>query len=254
MRGRFLLWALACACFFVEAETKLVPLDVEVVKTFDFQSDGVVSKAYTFKSAKLPKPGYINLRLIALNGFTHEETLRIDEEGTLRDAKTNQLYDVVLGSYGYGEPVIISARPCEKSGKLKKDEDEAYNILFHNPLVVADSFGHRVEVQGLYADGKIFRILVTGFEPDEEITFLSESGSEMFKKTFKIADGETTIEYAPAVIGMKEGPFRISFYNDRTPPLTIQHYWGKIAYTTMRDYPNLKKKFPTFNFNKLPTL
>lgn len=253
MRGFFLL-SIACSCFFVQMESKLVPLEVEVLKTYDPHSDGVVSKSYTFKPKTLPKPGYVNLRLIALNGFTHEETLKIDEDATLRDPKSNQLYDVVLSSYGYGEPVIISARPCEKSGKLKKDEDEAYQILFHNPLVVTDSLGHRVEIQGLYADGKLFRILVTGFEPSEEITFISESGSGMFKKTFKIADGETIIEYNPAVIGMKEGPFRVTFYNDRTPPLTIQHYWGKIAYTTMRDYPSLKKKFPTFNFNKPPTL
>lgn len=99
-----------------------------------------------------------------------------------------------------------------------------------NTLKVSDKNGHTLKVEAIDNSGKLFNILLSGFQPNESVEFESQSCNEYMRNTITMdGEGKIVMGYAPAVIGKNEGPFCISFTNENTQ-LSIKHYWGPIAF------------------------
>jgi hypothetical protein len=206
-------------------------------------------KPYTFQASGLPTNTRVLFTMSLIDGSstTLPETLLIDKVGNLVHSKGKTIICELGICFGYGEQLQITLQPCDRRGKpLKNSKVRGFLEFVPNPLEISDEKGHHLSIVSLDPSGKEFLIKLKGFEPYEKVRWLSISSFEKVENEIVIdQNGECNSNYFPGVPGKEEGPFIVSFSNDNTT-LTLQHYWGKIAFSHQPEYSKLKKKFPSF--------
>lgn len=198
--------------------------------------------SYTLQVPDLPKPGPASLTTTLINGKKTKMLIAIDEQGFVIDHQGRAFQFITYS--GYGEPIEVLIQRCNKRGRhLKGCLYEGH--LFHvpNPLEVIDKHGHRIELIAVAPTGNEFLVHITGFQPKEVVHMHSQSCDEVMSRSIAMENnGSFAFAYAPAVVGKKEGPFKLTISNDNCN-LTLQHYWGAIAFTPPDKYSQLKSKF-----------
>ena len=197
-------------------------------------------KAFEYQVEDLPKECNIRIEIMSMDRKSSKSYGRLDKNGFVI-GENGKKWPFVFNC-GYGEPmsVAISQAWFPLSDKV--------GLLFFTPypLEASDEHGHRFTIIAKNTEGTKFELHLSGFEAGETILYQSSSCHEKIQEYFQADEqGEIIIHYWPAVIGKSEGPFRITFSN-KMHKLSLQHYWGTIAFTSLLEYQELQGKFPEF--------
>ena len=216
----------------------------EIVREVD--DPGIeITKYYTMRlpSGRIQGPVLVKVKL-SNNSFL-DFPLYVGNDGFVKgnDTMSNYLWGT---SAGYGESFEVLIVPTIPGGSITKGvKPLGKGTFIPFPLIVKDDQGHSIEVVAKGGEGHYFKVIGKGFAPKESIIFLSRSIDEVLSN-FLFADENGNVEmgYAPAVIGEREGPFSITFRTEKMAPLILNHYWGRIAFSTPKKYRALADKFP----------
>jgi hypothetical protein len=206
------------------------------------------SKLYTFQALGLPKSPVliefckINKEVIHRIGFLDEHGILIDEE------KKKITYD--LSNFGYGEILHIIMQPCNLKGCPLDSNTKGALSFAPNPLEARDDKGHLFEITCKDPKGNMFDGKLSGFQPNEKLEIISRSCHEKMHLNVNVDEyGQLELGHLPSVIGKQEGPFSLTIVTKDTN-LSLQHFWGKLAFINGPKYQELKKEFASFFDNK----
>ena len=216
----------------------------EIVREVD--DPGIeITKYYTMRlpSGWIQGPVLVIVKL--LNNSFLDFPLYVGNDGFVKgnDTVSNYLWGT---SAGYGESLEVLIVPTLPGGSITKGvKPLGKGTFIPFPLIVKDDQGHSIEVVAIGAEGHYFTVMGKGFTSKERIFSLSRSSDEVLSY-FIDADenGNVQMGFAPAVIGEREGQFSITFRTEKMAPLTLNHYWGRIAFSTPKEYKALADKFP----------
>lgn len=221
--------------------TNIPPIEYEFVQEMDRPDD--LYKLYNLRVKPLEAPTPAIMIIKKVDGTLIEQQIYVTSSGIIQ--KTEQQSLTWAASTGYGESLEMLILPTLENGEIIKNAKplgKAEFIPF--PLVAEDKKGHKMELVVVGKYGENFMLTLSGFAPKEKLFFESLSSGEMLSAPISVDEkGTITLSLAPAVIGKTEGPLTLTIKSDRMQPLVINHYWGKIAYTTAKGYPALAKRF-----------
>lgn len=224
----------------ISAEKPLEILNYELVKTVD-SKNGKPAKYYKVSLNGPIKSTKGILTAKNMGGSTCDFPVFIEKDGTIWGSVEKKIPGIMGFDGGYGEKFELILSACDKN-KTKIPLAKCEIIPF--PFIIQDDEGHKIELKTVDRTGTAFELTGSGFVPKEQLIVKSRSCHE--SKTFPLevnANGSFSMVCAPGVIGKTEGPFDFVFSGENMEPMSLQHYWGKIAFYTPNEYETLKDKY-----------
>jgi len=190
-------------------------------------ASGITDVLYAIRASGFPKDKTYALWFwdsFTPKPYLAESNFKVDESGQLVSGRGMVLQKLSfhLSRFARGEPVRMAVISTDQTIK-------AYARAYPLPIEATDNRCH-LWVELLAPTGKSFLIQGEGFEPGEEVTTLSTSGSEVIRKTQTVlADGTLDPATAlPAVVGKDSGVAAFSVSAKSCAP-TVQYEWGPPA-------------------------
>lgn len=174
---------------------------------------------YSPAAGGLPPGRTVTLWLRRFDGTTLEiRTAEVNSAGTVA------LPDIALTGYVKGEPLEVAIMSADKTVKA---------FAKVTPFPIESTQGRcRLWLELASGDGMSFIARVEGFEPNEEVTVISQSDGETIETSRKLSTigaANPTVLF-PGVIGKEDGTARYTVVG-RACNVSVEYDWGRKAAT-----------------------
>lgn len=175
----------------------------------------------TFTAENFPKDVPVILTIENLSGKINQICeLYVDQNNDLCPYTFQKPYMMVFQN-------VLEGEPFECTLKTEDGEFSTKITLIPNPMEKKDENGHVLSLCMRSPSIDMFELNASGFEPNEKVEFLSESGEEKIRKDLLASEnGKIFLFISPAVKGKTNGNASVEIRGKSTQNLKLKYKWG----------------------------